>query len=61
MDCIPHVGREVAENAVEGNLIVDHLVLHLCLGEGRGILVRPGVTGNLVPFGDHALQKKKKD
>jgi hypothetical protein len=51
----PHVRGEEAEDGVNGNLVPDHLVRELRVGQLAGVLVRPGVAGNLVPFGMHSL------
>jgi hypothetical protein len=51
----PHVCWEEAEDGVEGDLVPDHLVCELVVGELACVLVRPGVAGNLVSFVMHSL------
>jgi hypothetical protein len=51
----PHVGWEEAEDGVEGDLIPNHLVCELVVGELARVLVRPGMAANLVSFGMHSL------
>lgn len=50
-----HVGRVFANDVADGHLVLDHLVVHLSLGDGGEILVRPSVRGNLVTVGDHTI------
>ena len=50
-----HVGREEAEDVVDGDLVIHHLVDNLLLCQLGSILVRPGVAGDLVAFIVHPL------
>ena len=52
-----HVGWKETENGVEGNLVPHHLVRILRAGQLAGILVRPGMAGDLVSFGVHPLDR----
>lgn len=51
----PHVGGEEAEDGVEGDLVPDHLVGELRVGQLAGVLVGPRVAADLVAFGVHSL------
>jgi len=50
-----HVGWEEAEDGVEGNLVPDHLVRVLRVGQLAGVLVRPRVASNLMSLRMHSL------
>jgi hypothetical protein len=52
----PHVCWEEAEDGVEGDLVPDHLVCELVVGELARVLVRPGVAADLMSFGMHSLE-----
>jgi len=56
-----HIGREEAEDGVEGDLVPHHLVGELRVGQLAGVLMRPSVAGNLVAFGVHSLFLRVKD
>jgi len=49
-----HVGREEAEDVVDGDLVVHHLIDDLLLRQLGSILVRPAVAGDLVAFIVHS-------
>lgn len=49
----PHVGREEAQDGVQSDLVPDHLVRELRVCQLGGVLVRPGVAGNLMAFSMH--------
>lgn len=53
--CSPHIGWEKPENGVEGDLVPNHLVGELGVGQLAGILVGPCMAGNLVTLGVHPL------
>lgn len=50
-----HVSWVFAENVSNGHLVLDHLVIDLLLSNGAEVLVRPGVTGDLVALVVHLL------
>jgi hypothetical protein len=50
-----HVGGEEAEDRVDGNFVPDDLVPELLVAQLAGVLVRPGMAGNLVAIGVHPL------
>jgi len=49
-----HVCGVFSDDVTDGHLVLDHLVVSLSIRDGTQILVRPGVAGHLVAFGDHA-------
>jgi len=55
-----HVGREEAEDVVDGDLVVHHLVDDLLLRQLGSILVRPAVAGDLVAFIVHSLETERR-
>lgn len=50
-----HIRREEAEDGVDGDLVPDHLVSELRVGQLAGVFVGPSMAGNLVAFGVHSL------
>lgn len=51
----PHICWEETEDRVEGNLVPDHLVRVLRVGQLAGVLVRPGMARNLMSLSMHSL------
>ena len=49
------VGREIAKNIGQGNLVPDDLIMPLLSSQGTQVLVAPRMTADLVPVGAHAL------
>jgi hypothetical protein len=50
-----HVGREITENVAQSHFILDHLGFSVISRDGAQVQMGPGVTGNLMTFGGHAL------
>jgi hypothetical protein len=48
-----HVCGVLSKDVAEGHLVLDHLVVSLGVGDDAQVLVRPGVAGYLMAFGDH--------
>jgi hypothetical protein len=49
-----HVRRKLPEDITECHFKLNHLFVALRSGDGRQVLVRPCVAGDLVAFGVHA-------
>ena len=49
------VGREVAKNISQGNLVPDDLIMPLLGCQGTQVLMAPRMAADLVPIGAHAL------
>ena len=49
------VGREIAKNIGQGNLVPDDLIMPLLRCQGTQVLVAPSMTADLMPIGAHAL------
>lgn len=54
-----HVGRKVAQDVGDSNLIVYHLVPELGSAQRREALMRPCVTGDLVAVSDHSSDESR--
>lgn len=54
-----HVGRKVAQDVGDSNLIVDHLIPELGSAQCCEALVRPCVTGDLVAISDHSPDESR--
>ena len=54
-----HVGGVFADDVANGHLVLDHLVVTLRISDGTEILVGPGVTGDLVAFGNHSFDDSR--
>lgn len=52
----PHVCWKIAKDVIESNFVPEYLVPRLGRGYVTEVLMRPGVTGNLVTFGSHSLR-----
>jgi hypothetical protein len=51
-----HVGGDLANDVAESHLVLDHLVVTILLGNGAKVQMGPGMRGQLVALGVHALE-----
>jgi hypothetical protein len=48
-----HVSWVLSDDVTNGHFVLDHLIVALRVSDDTQVLVRPGVAGNLMPFGNH--------